>query len=275
MLEALQLIIPYLTAVIEIFIISFVIYFFISFFWNTRAMDLVLGIIAFLMLFLCASWLHFPVLEKLMQNFVSVAVIALLIIFQPELRLALSKLSVKSKKYEDLTEFDKFLESLTLSIYRMSEKRIGAIILIENQDSLDEYAAKAVMLNAQFSSELIESIFALSSPLHDGAVIIRNGVVVAAAVILPLADESLQISRSMGTRHRAALGITQIRDVLSIVVSEETGRVSIARDGIMTRGVKMDRFKGVLRSIFNPPEAEVKRNFSLKRLLSFGKGKSS
>lgn len=263
----LQQLAPYIIPAIEISVIAVVVYYLLSFFWNTRAMDLVVGILAFLILFLIASWLNLPVLQRLMYYFVNVAVIAILIIFQPELRVALSKLSVKGKKYEEVTDFDKFLESLTHSVYRMSEKRVGAIILIENQDSLDEYAAKAVPLNAQFSSELLESIFALTSPLHDGAVIIRGTQVIAASVILPLADETSQISRSMGTRHRAALGITQVRDALSIVISEETGRVSIARDGIMTRGVKIDRFKGILRSIFNPPKTEAGDKFSLQEWL--------
>lgn len=255
---------PYIVPAIEISLIAIVIYYLLSFFWNTRAMDLMLGLVAFLLLFLLSSWLNLAVLQTLMHYFVNVAVIAILIIFQPEIRLALSKLSVKGKRYEELTDFEKFLESLTHSVYRMSERRVGAIILIENQDSLDEYASKSVLLNAQFSSELLESIFSITSPLHDGAVIVRGTTIVAASVILPLADESSQISRSMGTRHRAALGITQLRDSLSIVVSEETGRVSIARDGIMTRGVKIDRFKGILRSIFNPPQSESGSKFSLQ-----------
>lgn len=253
----------YFIPALEIFVIAFIFYYLLSFFWNTRAMDLVLGIGAFLFLFFLATWLNFPVLEELMKNFVNVAVIALLIIFQPELRLALAKLSVKGKKYEELSDFERFLEGLSNSVFRMADKRIGALILLENQDSLDEYAAKAVPLNANFSSELIESIFASTSPLHDGAVIIRGSTIIAAAAILPLADESSQISRSMGTRHRAGLGITQLRDAISIVVSEETGRVSIARDGIMTRGIKIDRFKGIIRSIFTPPEAEIKGKFTI------------
>jgi uncharacterized protein (TIGR00159 family) len=250
--------------VLEILVIAFVLYYILSFFWNTRAMDLLIGIGAFVFLFFLAPWLlNFPVLEELMRNFVNVAVIALLIIFQPELRLTLAKLSLKGKKYEEISDFEKFLDGLSNSVFRMADKRIGALILLENQDSLDEYASKAVPLNASFSSELLESIFASTSPLHDGAVIIRGSTIVAAAAILPLADESSQISRSMGTRHRAALGITQLRDAMSIVVSEETGRVSIARDGIMTRGIKIDRFKGIIRSIFNPPETETKHKFTL------------
>ena len=264
-----QIIAPYVVPSIEIGLIAVAIYYLISFFWNTRAMDLILGIIAFIFIFLMATWLRFSVLEELMRSFVNVAVIAILVIFQPEIRLALSKLSVKGKRFEEVSDFEKFLDSLTHSVYRMSERRVGAIVLLENQDSLDEYAAKSILLNAEFSSELLESIFSVTSPLHDGAVLIRSTTLVAASVILPLADESSQISRSMGTRHRAALGITQIRDSLAIVISEETGRVSIARDGIMTRGVKIDRFKGILRSIFNPPaQEETKEKSSLPEWLT-------
>jgi uncharacterized protein (TIGR00159 family) len=240
---------------IEIAAIAAVIYYLLSFFWNTRAMDLLFGLLACLVVFSLSGLLDFQVIHQLMNNFISVAVIGLLILFQPELRLALSKLSVKGKKYREITEFDKFLESIAQSIYRMSEKRIGALILIENQDSLEEYANRAVVLNARFSPELLETIFISNTPLHDGAVIIRGTTIVSAATILPLADDSSQISKSMGTRHRAGLGISQLTDALIIVVSEETGKVSIARDGIMTRGIKIDRFKGIIRSIFNPPEA--------------------
>ncbi len=239
---------------IEIIIIAIVIYYLLAFFWNTRAMDLVYGILAFLAVYLLVDWFHLPVLQRLMYYFVNVAVIALLIIFQPELRLALSKLSMKGKKYREFTEFDKFLNGITHCIYRLAERKLGAIVLLENQDSLEEYAHKSVLVNADFSSELLESIFSTSTPLHDGAVIISGTHIVSAATILPLADDTSQLAKSMGTRHRAALGISQITDALVIVVSEETGRVAIARDGIMTRGVKMDRFKGILGSIFNPPQ---------------------
>lgn len=246
---------------LEILIIAIMIYYLLSFFWNTRAMDLVFGLLAFLAFYATSTWLHFPVLQKMMFYFVNVAVIALLIIFQPELRLALSKLSVKGKKYREITEFDKFLDAISQSIYRMAERRIGALVLLENQDSLDEFANKAVVLNAQFTPELLESIFITTTPLHDGAVIIRGTTILSAATILPLADDSTQLAKSMGTRHRAGLGISQVTDALIIVVSEETGKVSIARDGIMTRGVKIDRFKGIIRSVFNPPASTMKSNF--------------
>jgi len=249
MFDIFHLIIPAL----EITIIAIMIYYFLSFFYNTRAMDLVFGLLAFLALFLLSSWIQLPVIQKLMLYFVNVAVIALLILFQPELRLALSKLSVKGKKFQEVSEFDKFLEGLSYVVYRLSEKRYGALIVLENQDTLDEYANKAVLLNANFSPELLETVFIPSTPLHDGAVIIRGSMILSAATILPLADDSTQLSKSMGTRHRAGLGVSQLTDALIIVVSEESGKVSIARDGIMTRGVKTDRFKGIIRSIFTPP----------------------
>ena len=247
--------VPFVVPSIEIVIISFILYFLFSFFWNTRAMDLAVGIVVFLSIFLVSNWLHLPVIQSLFRYFVNAAVIGILIVFQPEIRIALSKLAMKGKKYEAQTELDRFLDSLTISVYRMSEKKIGALIVLENQDSLEELASKSVLLNAQFSSELLESIFMSYSPLHDGAVIIRGTTILAATVILPLADDTSQISRSMGTRHRAGLGITQHCDALSIVVSEETGKVSIAREGVMTKGIKSDRFKGILRSIFIEPES--------------------
>jgi uncharacterized protein (TIGR00159 family) len=252
---------------IEIVFMTVMVYYLLSFFWNTRAMDLVYGSLAFLAMYGLAKWFNFPVLEKLLFYFVNVAILALLIIFQPELRLALSKLSLKSKKYREITEFDKFLESIAQSIYRLSDRRIGALVVLENQDSLEDLANKAVLINARFSPELLESIFITTTPLHDGAVIIRGTTILSGATILPLADDSTHLSKSMGTRHRAGLGISQLTDALVIVVSEETGKVSIARDGIMTRGVKIDRFKGIIRSVFSPPKTTVSTSYNIWEIL--------
>jgi uncharacterized protein (TIGR00159 family) len=175
---------------------------------------------------------------------------------------------LKGKRHKELTEFDKFLDQLSNSAYRLAEKRIGALIALQHEDSLDEFANKAVILNANFSSELLESIFAATTPLHDGAVIIRDMTLLAAAVILPLSEDSSQLTRSMGTRHRAALGASQFSDAMVIVISEETGKVSLARDGVMTPGVKIDRFKGIIRSIFTPPQkADFKSQFNLREWL--------
>ncbi|MFI0434950.1 MAG: diadenylate cyclase CdaA [Parachlamydiaceae bacterium] len=263
----LQLVVPG----IEILIIALALYYLLSFFWNTRAMDLLYGSLAFLTFFALSKWLNLPVLEKLMLYVVNVAVIALLIIFQPELRIALSKLSFKTKKYREITEFDKFLESISQSIYRLSDRRIGALVVLENQDSLEDLANRAVLLNSKFSPELLESIFITTTPLHDGAVLIRGTTILSAATILPLADDTTHLSKSMGTRHRAGLGISQLTDALVIVVSEETGKVSIARDGIMTRGVKIDRFKGIIRSVFSPPKMTIPESINMWEKLKIWK----
>ncbi|MBS0584912.1 MAG: TIGR00159 family protein [Verrucomicrobia bacterium] len=242
-----------ITPFVEIAIIAVMINYILSFFWNTRSMDLILGLLAFIFLFFLSSWLKFPVLHKIMLLVVNVAVIAIIIIFQPELRVALSKLSVKGKRYREITEFDKFLEQLAHSVYKMAEKQMGALIVLENEDSLEEYAKKAIVLHADFTGELLESIFSRYAPLHDGAVIIRDTKIVAASAILPLADTP-HVQKTLGTRHRSAVGLSLITDALVVVISEESGKVSLARDGIITRGIKIDRFKGVIRSIFSNEE---------------------
>ncbi|MFI0477862.1 MAG: diadenylate cyclase [Candidatus Rhabdochlamydia sp.] len=251
------------TSLFEILVITLVINYLLMFFWNTRSMDVVLGLLAILFAFAFASWLNFPILHRIIGLLSNTALLGLLIIFQPEMRVALSKLSPKGRRYKEVTEFDKFLDHLGTSVYRLAEKRLGALILLENEDCLDDFASKAIQLNATFSSELIESIFDTTTPLHDGAVIIRNTTILAASVILPLAEDSLQLTRSMGTRHRAALGASQLTDAVIIIISEEAGRVSIARDGVMTPGVKIDRFKGIIRSIFTSP-APMNTNFKSK-----------
>ncbi len=253
----------FLIPFLEIAVISIMINYLLSFFWNTRSMDLVWGLFAFLLMFAVSAWLNFPILHKIMLLVANVAVIAVLIIFQPELRVALSKLSLKGKRVKEMTEYDKFLDQLASSVYRLAEKYTGALIVLENEDLLDEFADKAVKLNADFSSELLETIFAVSTPLHDGAVILRDCKIIAASVILPLAEDSSQLTRSMGTRHRAGLGASHLTDALIIVVSEETGKVSIARDGVMTRGVKVDRFKAIVRSIFTPTPKDLSSKFNL------------
>lgn len=251
----------FLVPIFEIIIIWVMLNYLLKFFWGTRAMDVVFGFLAFLLIFFLASWFSFPVLQKIMLNVVNAAVLAVFIIFQPEIRLALSKVRIKGRKFREVHEFDQFLENLTNSIYRFSEKEVGALVVLENQDSYQEYASSALKMNAEFSSELLESIFMTTTPLHDGAVVIRGTTIVAAGTILPLAHETAQLSKSMGTRHRAALGCSQKTDAVIIVVSEETGKVSIAREGILTRGIKIDRFRGILRSIFTPPE--LKKSFKL------------
>lgn len=240
--------------IIEILIITTMINYILSFLWNTKSMDLVVGFIAFLFILGVSSWLHLPVLHRIMILFGNVLAIAVIVIFQPELRMALSKLNLKRRKIREVTTFDRFLDQLSNSVYRLAEQKVGALIVLENEDSLQEYVQKSVVLNGEFSSELLETIFTTKTPLHDGAIIIRDQTILAAAVILPLIEDTSLLTKSMGTRHRAGLGMSQTTDAVVVIISEESGKVSIARDGVMTKGVKIDRFKGIIRSIFNADE---------------------
>lgn len=260
----------WLVPILEVGILTVMIYSLLSFFWKTRAKDITLGIFSLSILYGLSIFLDLPVLQNLMSYFVQAAVLGIMIIFQPELRAALSSLIVKAKTFREGEEFDKFLDELSHSVYYLAERRIGALIVLEHQNSLDEYAKKAVTLNAAFTPELIESIFSTTTPLHDGGVIIRDTTIISAATIFPLAEDSAQLSKSMGTRHRAGLGISQASDALVIVVSEESGNVNIARDGVMTRGVKADRLKGIIRSVFTRPIEPEKKGFweEIKKMFS-------
>ncbi len=249
-----QLLVPGL----EVLLIAFFAYYLIAFFWNTRAKDLTFGLFALFVIYLLSGWFNFTVLNQLLQNMINLSFMALIILFQPEIRLALSKFSVRGRGGKDFPDFDLFLTNLCNAIYFLADRRIGALVVLENQDTLEEYASTAVRIDAKFTPELLESIFMTTTPIHDGGVVIRGDRLLSAATILPLAaEESSQLFRSMGTRHRAALGISQETDAVTIVVSEETGKVSIAKDGIMTRSIKADRFKEILRSIFRPDSNET------------------
>ncbi len=227
-------------------------------------MDLILGFLAFIFIFALSSLLPVPVLHRIMLLVANVAAIGIIVIFQPELRVALSKLSFKSKRFKQIDDFDLFLEELTDSVYSLAAKQTGALIVLEKEDSLEDYINKSSQIGAKFSSELIDAIFSRHSPLHDGAIIIKDQKIAAAQAILPLADTP-HVQKNLGTRHRAAVGLSIATDAVIIVASEESGKVSIAREGIITRGIKRERFKVIIRSLFSAeeePTEETKKSFN-------------
>ena len=247
----------------EVLVIAVSLYFLLSFFWKTRSMDLIIGSLLFLLIFGITFWLQLPILYTIMKHVANVAAIAVIVIFQPEFRLALSKLSFKGNNYKTAT--DKFLDQLIASVFCLASKKRGALIVVEREHNMDEYARKGVLLNADFSPELLESIFSSNAtPLHDGAVIIRNKTILAASVILPLLETSTSVPKNMGTRHRAALGFSEATDALIIAVSEQTGAVSVARSGRASNDLNEAQFKGIFRSFFIPHEpAHLKPKFNL------------
>jgi uncharacterized protein (TIGR00159 family) len=145
---------------------------------------------------------------------------------------------------------EQLIHNLTEIVYKLADRKQGALIVIENQVSINDFLKQGIQLDALFSPELLESIFLPTSPLHDGAVLIKNKKIVAAGAILPLADDNQPSLKGTGTRHKAALGASMETDALIIVISEEKGEVSIAREGILTKGVKADRFKSILETLF-------------------------
>lgn len=233
----------------EMIIIAFAIYQVIMWVKNTRAWMLVKGIIFLLVFSIIAMILQMDVILWIFKNAISVGIIALIIVFQPELRSALEQLGRKnvfsslfSSDDEDQNLSDKSIGEIVRASITMSREKTGALIVIEDAINLKENEKNGIYINADISSQLLINIFEHNTPLHDGAVIIREDRILAATCCLPLSD-NLELSKELGTRHRAAVGISEISDSLTIVVSEETGAISIARFGYLTRNITSDRLE--------------------------------
>ena len=233
----------------EMIIIAFAIYQVIMWVKNTRAWMLVKGIIFLLVFSIIAMILQMDVILWIFKNAISVGIIALIIVFQPELRSALEQLGRKnvfsslfSSDDEDQNLSDKSIGEIVRASITMSREKTGALIVIEDAINLKENEKNGIYINADISSQLLINIFEHNAPLHDGAVIIREDRILAATCYLPLSD-NLELSKELGTRHRAAVGISEISDSLTIVVSEETGAISIARFGYLTRNITSDRLE--------------------------------
>ena len=237
--------IPSISAIdiIEMIIIAVLFYYLIIWFKKTSAWTLVKGIIFILVIMLVANILNFTTIVWILSNAFNVGIIALIIIFQPELRRALEQLGQKflfskmtnvsnmGKKFSDGT-----LEAIIRAVSDMSQDHIGALISIEDRVPLGEYTRTGIMMNADVSKQLLENIFVDKTPLHDGAVIISNDKIVAATCYFPLSSSRL-LNKQYGTRHRAALGISEATDAFTIVVSEETGNISLAVSGVLIENV--------------------------------------
>lgn len=224
--------------------------FFLRKLWGTRSLDVFLGFCVFLAFSFAFSFSKLPVLSQLWGHLLGSLALLLTFLFPIEIRQLLASFSPRVLQAKPISDLDRFLDHLCKSVYHIADCGLGALICLENRDSLDPYSEKGILLDASFSPELLESVFHRNSPLHDGAVIMRGDTVVSAQSILPLAEDTSQLLPNMGTRHQAGLGLSQCTDALVIVVSEENHKVSVARKGIMTHGVKPDRLRGIVRSIF-------------------------
>ena len=228
---------------LEILIISFLIYEILIWVQNTRAWVLLKGGLVIIVFYLAASLLHLSTITWMINHMGQLALIALIIIFQPELRKALEQLGSKNILTELFTSedirslegyTDKTVNEIVRATFEMSKVKTGALIVIERETPMQEIERTGIEVDGIVTSPLLINIFEHNTPLHDGAVIIRGNRVAAATCYLPLSD-NLSISKDLGTRHRAALGISESSDSLTVVVSEETGRVTLAQEGRLTK----------------------------------------
>ena len=239
---------------VDVAIIAFIIYQILRFIRETRAEQLVKGILVLIIVMFIAGSLHLYTLNWVLKNFMQFGMIALVIVFQPELRRALEYLGRSRFFRGRLQSGDKEKAKtaaavIVKAVERFSSKQMGAIIIIERDVSLTDFAETGVMLDSNLSSEMIESIFYEGGPLHDGAAIISGDRIKAAACVLPL-TRSKDLQPELGMRHRAGLGITEVSDAYAIIVSEETGIISTARDGRMTRFLDLKALEKALLDIY-------------------------
>ncbi|MCR8844374.1 diadenylate cyclase CdaA [Paenibacillus sp. SC116] len=254
--------------ILDILIVSYIIYKLLVLIRGTRAVQLIKGIFVLVVTWAASTWLNLYTLKWLMNQMFTFGVLALVIIFQPELRRALEQLgrgkffSGRSNTEED--ETGRVIGELIKAINYMSRRKIGALIVFERSTGLNEYVESGIPMDSRISSELLINIFSPNTPLHDGAVIIQNSNIAAAACYLPLSENPF-ISKELGTRHRAAIGISEVCDAISVVVSEETGQVSLAINGQVVRDIKEESLISKLFEELKPETKKERRLFWKRR----------
>lgn len=244
--EQLQFLRPGWTDLVEIAIVAFIVYRVLLVLQRTRAMQIVLGVVSVAFVYGVSRLLDLILIRTLLENAFQYGAIAALIVFQPELRAALARLgrSRMIRSFQRL-EGSRVAEEIVEAAERLSSARHGAIIAIEREIGLDEYAETGSKVDARVSAEMLTTIFTPYSPLHDGAVLIAGDQIRTAGAILPLTQSTVK-DRSLGTRHRAALGLSEETDAIVLVVSEETAQLSVAIAGRLERGVSPDRLRAIV-----------------------------
>lgn len=238
-----------ISSVMDILAVSYIFYKVYTLIKETRAEQLLKGIIFIILLIPVSSFFNLTMLNWILTKTLTIGLLSFIIIFQPEIRRALEHLgrTAFNDKYilEDEETMEKVVTEVVNSIENLSKSKTGALIIIEQLTGLGDIINTGTELDAVVSSALLENIFVVNTPLHDGATIIRNDRIVAAGCFLPLTDNK-NINKKLGTRHRAAIGISENSDALIIVVSEETGTISLAVNGVLTRNYNKERLKDIL-----------------------------
>lgn len=262
--------------IFEIIILAIILYEFMAWVKTTRAFALLKGIIVILVFLIIAYIFDFTTILWIAGKVINIAIIAVVVIFQPELRKALEQLGQK-KYFKSILPFtekkdkgerfsDKTVNELVRACFELAKNKTGALIVIEQDILLTDYEKTGIPVDGIVTSQLLINIFEHNTPLHDGAVIVRGDRIVSATCYLPLSD-NMQISKELGTRHRAAVGISEVTDTMTLVVSEETGNVSIAIAGELIRAVDQDYLKKKLTFI-------QKKSIDVKRYKLWKKGAS-
>ena len=252
---------------VDIFVVTYFLYRLYQMLKNTRAASLVKGLLVLLIAALISKWLHLHVINWLLEKSMTVVLVALPVVFQPELRRALEQIG-RGKLFRktavlDEEEVENMLSALSKAALAMSHSKTGALIVFERETGLDDYIETGTPIDALVSSELFMNIFIPNTPLHDGAVIIRGNRIKAAGCLLPL-TEARNLSKELGTRHRAAIGISEQTDALVLIISEETGTISLARGGALQRYLTEEDIKDLLRPSMNQPLVGWKEDLSAK-----------
>ncbi|MFN7252675.1 MAG: diadenylate cyclase CdaA [Anaerobacillus sp.] len=235
---------------IDILLVTFVIYKIIMIIRGTRAVQLLKGITIVLAVWFLSGQLGLHTLRWIMSQVVLYGLLAIIIIFQPELRRALEQLGrgkfiSRSSAIDDL-EMEKIIDEIVKASIYMGKRRIGALISIERETGMNDYIETGIAVNGKLTSELLINIFIPNTPLHDGAVIIKNHQIMAAGCYLPLSEDPF-ISKELGTRHRAALGISEVTDSITLAVSEETGNISLTKNGELHRNLDEEALRELLK----------------------------
>ena len=253
--------------IIDISIVSYVVYKLLLLIRETRAEQVLKGLTILLFATKLGEWLQLNTIYWILKNTATVGVIALLIVFQPELRKALEQIG-RGRIFDRLTfiQEDKdplfFINEIARAVQDMARAKIGALIVIERKTGISDVIETGVKIDGELSGSLLENIFVPNTPLHDGAVIVRGYRIAAAGCFLPLTENG-NINKQLGTRHRAALGISENSDAIAIVVSEETGVISIAHNGKLTRYLDSKGLKEILKKVY--VKEKEPRSFIVKK----------
>lgn len=242
-------ILPYWKIILEIAILWYVIYMVLLFIKGTRTEQLLKGLLIIGLIFIVTQQLKLGVINWVLTRLFPISVIALLIIFQPELRRGLMRLGQFGIYQEDI----EVIEEISRAAESLSKRKNGALIAIEREVGLKTYIESGLYIDSKVTSEVITSIFTPQAPLHDGAMIVQHGRIVAAGCLLPLSQEEA-LPKGLGTRHRAAVGLTEETDAVCVVVSEETGVISVSTGGKLVRNLDEASLAKVLKDIFHKPK---------------------